>query len=373
MPQTMSRKSLQRIAAIAIGIAWPFRKKNRLLLVGVIAALSAACGDDGPKMPTAPTVVEPPSATEPTITSLSVMGDPVLMGVGETVRLSLVATLSDGSTRDIDPTLAEWRSSDPAVATVASDGVVTAVRAGQATISATYEQQEAELEMLVRISSHSQGSVRVMYVAPDDREFRADYSAGIARAIGDVQSWYRNQLDGLTFSIYSVVPEWCQLPREHDYYSHGNVWEKVLRDVQSCAPVRDIGASGGDINAAQFVWALYVDVTERCGEPHELGRGGDGLTMLQTDGLHLAQTPETTEEYRYCADTFHRTFGDVMGGLAHELGHVFGLPHPPGCEEGSPSCDTQALMWDGYGSYPNTYLRDDEKSVLRRLPFFGTN
>ena len=30
-------------------------------------------------------------------------------------------------------------------------------------------------------------------------------------------------------------------------------------------------------------------------------------------------------------------------------------------------------MWDGYGSYPNTYLRDDEKSVLRRLPFFGTN
>ena len=50
-------------------------------------------------MPTEPTVVEPPSATEPTITSVSVMGDTVLMGVGETVRLSLVATLSDGSTR----------------------------------------------------------------------------------------------------------------------------------------------------------------------------------------------------------------------------------------------------------------------------------
>ena len=356
----MSRKSLQRIAAIAIGIAWPFRKKNRLLLVGFIVALSAACGDDGPRMPT-----EPTSATEPTITSVSVMGDPVLMGVGETVRLSLVATLSDGSTRDIDPTLAEWRSSDPAVAMVASDGVVTAIRAGQATISATYEQQEAELEMSVRISSHSQGSVRVMYVAPADREFRADYSAGIAAAIVDVQSWYRNQLDGLTFSIYSVVPEWCQLPREHDYYSHGNAWEKVLQDVQSCAPVRR--------DTSWFSWALYVDVTERCGEPHELGRGGDGLTMLQTDGLHLAQTPETTEEYRYCADTFNRTFGGVMGGLAHELGHTFRLPHPPGCDEGLPTCDYPALMWDGYYSYPNTYLRDDEKSVLRRSPFFGTN
>ena len=368
----MSRKSLQRIAAIAIGIAWPFRKKNRLLLVGVIAALSAACGDDGPKMPTAPTVVEPPSATEPTITSVSVMGDTVLMGVGETVRLSLVATLSDGSTRDIDPTLAEWRSSDPAVATVASDGVVTAIRAGQATISATYEQQEAELEMSVRISSHSQGSVRAMYVAPADREFRADYSASIAAAIVDVQSWYRNQLDGLTFSIYSVVPEGCRLPEDSDYYSHGNVWEKVLRDVQSCAPVRDIGASGGDINAAQFVWVLYVDATERlnCDEPHELGRGGLGLTMLPREDLELMVQPGTLE---YCDGTFYRSVQGVYGGLAHELGHVFGLPHPPGCEEGSPSCDTQALMWDGYGSYPNTYLRDDEKSVLRRLPFFGTN
>ena len=359
----MSRKSLQRIAAIAIGIAWPFRKKNRLLLVGVIAALSAACGDDGPKMPTAPTVVEPPSATEPTITSVSVMGDTVLMGVGETVRLSLVATLSDGSTRDIDPTLAEWRSSDPAVATVASDGVVTAIRAGQATISATYEQQEAELEMSVRISSHSQGSVRVMYVAPADREFRADYSAGIARAIVDVQSWYRNQLDGLTFAIYSVVPEWCQLPRDHDYYSHGDAWEKVLRDVQSCAPVR------GD--TSRFSWALYVDVSEACGEPHELGRGGAGLTMVPHWDLEGLVNPG---EYYYCDEgPYDGPLGRWFGGLAHELGHTFGLPHPPGCDEGQAACDRAALMGDGYASYPNTYLRDDEKSVLRRSSFFGTN
>ena len=125
-------------------------KKNRLLLVGLIAALSAACGDDRPRMPTEPTV-EPPSAMEPTITSVSVMGDAVLMGIGETVRLSLVAMLTDGSTRDLDPTLAAWESSDPGVARVAPDGVVTAVRTGQATISATYEQHEAELEMSVRI------------------------------------------------------------------------------------------------------------------------------------------------------------------------------------------------------------------------------
>ena len=359
----MSRKSLQRIAAIAIGIAWPFRKKNRLLLVWVIAALSAACGDDGPKTPTAPTVVEPPSATEPTITSVSVMGDTVLMGVGETVRLSLVATLSDGSTRDIDPTLAEWRSSDPAVATVASDGVVTAIRAGQATISATYEQQEAELEMSVRISSHSQGSVRVMYVAPADREFRADYSDGISTAIVDVQSWYRQQLDRLTFAIDNVRPEQCRLPRDQDYYSRGDAWEKVLRDVQSCAPVRGY--------TTQFSWVLYVDVYEDCGEPHELGAGEPGLTMVARWDLEGLANPG---DYYYCDEgPYDGRLGRWFGGLAHELGHTFGLPHPPGCEEGQPTCDHAALMWDGYTSYPNTYLRDDEKAVLRRSPFFGTN
>ena len=110
--------------------------------------------------------------------------------------------------------------------------------------------------------------MRVLYVAPADREFSADYSDGISRAIVNVQSWYRQQLDGLTFAIYNVRPEQCRLPRGEDYYSRGDAWEKVLRDVQSCAPVR--------ADTTRFSWALYVDVYEDCGEPHELGRGGAG-------------------------------------------------------------------------------------------------
>ena len=72
-------------------------------------------------------------------------------------------------------------------------------------------------------------------------------------------------------------------------------------------------------------------------------------------------------EYYYCDEgPYDGPLGRWFGGLAHELGHTFGLPHPPGCDEGQAACDRSALMGDGYSSYPNTYLRDDEKSVLRR-------
>ena len=157
--------------------------------------------------------------------------------------------------------------------------------------------------------------VRVLYLAPADRDFRADFESSIATAVASVHRWYREQLDGSTFAVYRPMAERCRLPEDSDYYSRGDVWEKVLRDVQSCAPVRYIGAGGGDINAAQFVWVLYVDATERlnCDEPQELGRGGLGLTMLPREDLELMVQPGTLE---YCDGTFYRSVQSVYGGLA---------------------------------------------------------
>ena len=212
------------------------------------------------------------------------------------------------------------------------------------------------------VGTGTEVSVRVLYVMPADRLFREDYSRVVSKAIVNVQSWYRRQLDGLSSDIYSVIPEQCRLPQGEDYYSHGDVWSKVLTDVQSCAPVQH--------GSSEFVWTLYVDVSEleHCDEPHELGRGGDGLTMLPREDLDLLLASGTNV---YCDIGEHyRTSESTIGGLAHELGHTFGLPHPPGCDEELPSCDNAALMASGYDSYPDTYLRDDDKAVLRQSPFF---
>lgn len=290
--------------------------------------------------------------------SLEVAEAAPLTSVGQTLELSVTGVQDDGTRQSVDNALIEWQSSDPAVATV-SEGVVTAVRGGNTTITASYEKHTVESVVSVWISTQRELSVRVLYVVPSDRKFRDEYSRGISDGIVDIQGWYRQQLDGLTFDVYSVVPERCHLRRDEDYYSRGNVWEKVLRDVQSCAPVSDGGS--------RFRWVLYVDVEESCDEPHELGRGGDGVTMMPSNDLAGLSNPGP---YTYCDEgPWMGTLGRWRGGTAHELAHTLSVPHPPGCEEGLPTCDREALMWLGYGDYPDTYFRDDEKAILRRSAF----
>jgi uncharacterized delta-60 repeat protein len=202
------------------------------------------------------------------------------------------------------------------------------------------------------------GQVRVLYVIPQDREYRPDYAAAVGNALSDLQLWYRDQLGGRTFSLFSPQPESCRLPRPADYYSSDS-WNKVFTDIQSCAPV--------SYGSTVFVWVLYVDIVHTCGAPGRLGAGTTGLTMMarpDLEGLIGAGRPVD--------DCGVGTFAPItryIGGLAHELGNAFGLSHPPGCDSGSASCDYAALMWAGYLSYPNTYLRPDDKQILFASPF----
>ena len=269
--------------------------------------------------------------------------------------------MSDGSRRDVESGLVQWQSSDHWVATV-SEGTVTAAGGGNAVITATYEGRSVEAPVSVRISRRSPGTVRVLYAIPSDREFWPEASEGMANAIVDLQSWYRKELGGLTFSLYKATPEVCRMSEPSDYYGTGNAWDKVVEGVQHCAPVQHAHPD--------FVWAVYADVEESCEEPHELGAGGNGLTISPRWDVEGLANPGP---YFYCADGPHDGHpGRWIGGLGHELGHTLGLPHPPGCDASLPTCDHDALIQTGYAVYPNTYLRADNKEVLIRSPFIGT-
>ncbi len=288
-----------------------------------------------------------------------IVSGPTSLTIGATGQMIATAKLSDGSQAAVTA-LATWQSSNPAVLTINGSGIVTAIAPGTAGVTATYEGRSAALTVTVVVGGGgpSGGQVRMLYVYPRDRAVRQDYLAAIQTAFRDLQSWFASQLGGPTFTVATPQPQLCQLPQDAAFYAVDS-WSKVMSDVQGCAPV--------SWHSQSTTWALYVDIVHACNAPGRLGAGGDGVLMLprqDMDGLVGARYLDD------CGVEYNLPPSRYVGGAGHELGHAFGLPHPPGCEQGAPTCDTNALMWLGYAAYPNTYLRPEEKALLLSTPFF---
>lgn len=104
-------------------IAYPSARIMSLALALVaFGFLTTACGSSS----TAPSAVN----------TVTVTG--AAPAVGATAQYSAVANLSNGSTENVT-TSATWTSSNPDLATVSSTGLVTAVAAGNVSISATFD------------------------------------------------------------------------------------------------------------------------------------------------------------------------------------------------------------------------------------------
>ena len=198
-------------------------------------------------------------------------------------------------------------------------------------------------------------TVRVIYATPSDVEPNPTYIAAIENAIYDVQGWYAEKLDGQTFAIQTPTPEHCILPNTEDYYAYEDGYNRVVYDLADCVPIW--------WESPYYVWAVYPDVWSPCGMD-ELGRGGYGITVLHRDDL---EGISKSEGHTHCG--YYRPQTGWIGGLAHELGHAFGLPHPPGCDEGLDTCDWHAMMQLGYVDYPDTYLTEMDIEMLPDSPF----
>ena len=78
-----------------------------------------------------------PSQAAVSASILTINGFTSLSGKGETGRLTALVTFSDGSVKD-ESNVAQWSSTDQAVATISSEGVVTAVNEGHTTVTAYF-------------------------------------------------------------------------------------------------------------------------------------------------------------------------------------------------------------------------------------------
>ena len=223
----------------------------------------------------------------------------------------------------------------------------------------------------------SPGQVRVLYAIPQDRSFRAGYDIAIRGAMAHLQTWYKNELSGSTFSVFTPEPEICRLTEPADYFAQ-NPWSTVLASVQSCAPVSPFPPRRGQspLGAAHFTWVLYVDVVHEtvqvdsegnCNAPGRLGAGLLGLTMLPRQDMDgLIGEPYFDD----CGSPYVFPPSRYVGGLGHELGHAFGLSDlPSGCDPREPTCARDSLMGIGYVVYPYTYLSQEDRGILWESPF----
>lgn len=201
-------------------------------------------------------------------------------------------------------------------------------------------------------------SVRVVYAVPGDRSFRADYSAAIAGAFTHIRSWYSEAMDGVTFTLHQSSPEHCRLPEAAAFYRL-DTWTRVITGVQTCVPLT--------YDSPGFRWAIYADVEHACDTPGRIGAASRGVTILGNGDLEGLIGNTVVGD---CGRVEDLPVERYLGGAAHELGHTFGLVHPPGCLDGSEWCDYACLMWMGYRLYPYTHLREADKAVLRASPFF---
>ena len=92
------------------------QRRTGLRIAFTFLAITVACGPEGRLTDTVPTVtITPPNAT---------------LVVGDTITLK---TAADGLT----PCVCRWSTSEPAVASVSSTGLVRGLAAGQAIVTAT--------------------------------------------------------------------------------------------------------------------------------------------------------------------------------------------------------------------------------------------
>ena len=154
---------------------------------GLLAAaclLAVACNGDGGG-PAGPSPVSPGTTSS---VSVTYPADHGTIYIGDRVQFQATVPSSGGGTQAA--TNAAWASDAPAVATVLPSGLVTAVSAGEATISAEAPagaRGSLRIRVFPQFHGHWEGDLNVTRIAvpPDWRELGEEYCDGLP----DCASW----------------------------------------------------------------------------------------------------------------------------------------------------------------------------------------
>ncbi|MBW4506379.1 MAG: hypothetical protein KME64_07710 [Scytonematopsis contorta HA4267-MV1] len=199
--------------------------------------------------------------------------------------------------------------------------------------------------------------VRIVYLVPKNAQFSQEYCNSITDAIKYLQEWYAKQMSQeKTFELNDPIVEVLHTEHLADWYSQ-NIngeykycfWNNVLADAFTL--------TGAGFNDSENIWIFYIDAENASGQYG--GAGTSGIAVLPQHDLQGLIGKSTEPISRW------------IGGLGHELGHAFGLEHPPGCDENQMLPEASCLMYLGYCKFPDTFLLPEDINILNQSPFFS--
>lgn len=216
--------------------------------------------------------------------------------------------------------------------------------------------------------------VQVVYLVPADRNEHPLYVQSLDASIRHLQEWYYLEMPGgetftlaepAILTLHSTHPEaWYREHNAHNGFT--TFYSNAIDDALAL-----MGEPPG-FNPER-IWLIYPDADPGCGQCGGCGAGfttGGGFAVISANDLRGFLGGPWVRQCEGDVITYGFRPCRFVGGMGHEAGHAFGLPHPPECEQGLPSCDNAALMWAGFYGYPVSTLVPADQATLGAHPFF---
>jgi hypothetical protein len=206
-----------------------------------------------------------------------------------------------------------------------------------------------------------------IYFYANDRTPELTYLDEINESIASVQSWYREQINGLSFQFEpaTIVQgshsfKWYQTEGAFDI-------ERIYQDIRTSAQ-----ATADDLHRKRYL--VFMEGAQKFSlrsEPYALGYSYSSLAVVgAVTPSGLLSSGKTTARYDqgYSPHALWEDNLDHQGVIAHELGHLlYGLRHEPsGSGKYLMSVDTGS---HGAMQFPNTGFPDTQIAILQKSFF----
>lgn len=199
--------------------------------------------------------------------------------------------------------------------------------------------------------------LHISYIVPSDKEPVG--LEGITRAMVDLRAWYRWQTGGRTFKLETPAVRVYRSSHPSDWFATNDPSPDPNHPIAQSAWFRQNSINDNKIlvDAPIFTqydaWGIYVDAVPAL---HQIAGGALRCFVEHHKPIMalMGQDPDWTLKRG-------------IGGSGHEMGHGFGIHHPPP----PPNPDwTRSIMGTGYTIYPNCIVDQPNLDILAASPWF---